>query len=160
MNHWRLLCCDMARVSCYCKVQKARSSCTRWLDAHQQISRRKHVTPILFLISSDICSRLLGRFLLNWCCHGSTYYLYRKYVKVSGEGAPQASNISNAEIEAANRSGQIWYFQMMSNSCITVINYFQFYLNPSESSHLPTTSIDGYEKQFYIYISLYLLYRE
>ena len=39
-------------------------------------------------------------FILNWCCHGSTY-LYRKHAKVSGEGAPEASNISNAEIEAA-----------------------------------------------------------
>lgn len=30
-------------------------------------------------------------------------FLYRKHAKVSGEGAPQASNISNDEIEAAKK---------------------------------------------------------
>ena len=62
---------------------------------------------ISFLVSSDICSRLLGKFIPNWCCHGSSLYLlppYRKHAKVSGEGAPQASEtISNAEIEAAKQ---------------------------------------------------------
>jgi hypothetical protein len=58
--------------------------------------------PISFLVYSSICSRWLGRFIVNWS-HSSTDLLYRKHAKVSGEGAPQASNISNAEIEAAKR---------------------------------------------------------
>ena len=42
--------------------------------------------------------------ILNWYCYGSsTYFIYRKHAKVSGEGATQPSNISNAEIEAAKQ---------------------------------------------------------
>ena len=64
--------------------------------------RRKHTTQTSFHISSDICSRLLGvSIYVQLCCN--TYFAIRKHAKVSGEGAVQASNISNTEIEAAKQ---------------------------------------------------------
>lgn len=49
-----------------------------------------------------------------YCLTGAvtTYLLYRKHAKVSGEGAPQASNITNAEIEAAK---QEWADMVLSD---------------------------------------------
>jgi hypothetical protein len=57
---------------------------------------------------ADIIPRLLrhmlkaARYVLCICFTKLLFNpLYRKHAKVSGEGAPQASNISEAEIEAA-----------------------------------------------------------
>ena len=56
-----------------------------------------------FLISLNICLKLLGMSFLTDAIMVVLTTLYRKHAKVSGEGASQPSNISNDEIEAAKR---------------------------------------------------------
>ena len=69
-----------------------------------RISRRKHVTQTSSHVYSNICSRWLGMCIMYPPALSTAYlFFYRKHAKVSREGAPQASNISNDEIEAAKK---------------------------------------------------------
>ena len=63
-------------------------------------------------------------------------FLYRKHAKVSGEGAPQASNISNDEIEAAKNLKE-WADLVLTDDD----NYFSYI----------TTSTTSIGRQFICY---------
>ena len=58
---------------------------------------------ILFLVSLNICLKLLGMSFLIGAIITVVLTLYRKHAKVSREGVSQPSNISNDEIEVAKR---------------------------------------------------------
>ena len=83
------------------------------------ILRRKHATLISFLVSSGICSRLLGMFILNRCCHGSTYFFcIENMQKFPGKEPLNPQTFQMLRLKLQNRNGLISCFQRRINSCV------------------------------------------
>ena len=79
------------------------------------ILKRKHTRLISFLVYLGICLRWLGKFIVNWCCCSSTYFVcIENMLRFPGKQHFKLQRLQMLKLRLKNRNGPIWYCRMMS----------------------------------------------